>query len=333
MDKKIYRVALVGCGTISSNHVFALQLLDNVEIVALCDLKEERALTVAERFSLKCKIYTDYEKMLCEQNPDAVHICTPHYLHAQMTVFALERDINVFLEKPMCMNEAEIDLLISAEAKSKASVCVSFQNRTTSAVKKALEVLNADGGATSAYFSVFWQRNEPYYTMSGWRGKKDTEGGGVMINQAIHSLDMLTLFFGKPKSVIATTSNHHLKGVIDVEDSCEGLIRFENGKQANFYATTSATGTDDTHFCITSKNHRVFLDLPNLIVDGKFYSFENEMNYVGKACYGNGHAPLIRDFYRAIDKGKEMPIPLDEAKYALKILLAAYKSNDMEIII
>ena len=333
MKSKIFNVALVGCGTIAPNHLNALTSMKNVRVVGLCDTVSERSKEMAQKYSLEgVGIYTDYYKMLAELSLDAVHIATPHYLHAPMTIAALERDINVFLEKPMCISEEEIESLIVAEKKSKATVCVCFQNRFTSAVKLAMETLEADGGATSAHFSLFWKRDEKYYVSSGWRGKRATEGGGVMINQAIHSLDMLTLFLGKPSAVCATTANHHLKGVIDVEDSCEGVIRFERGI-ANFYATTSSLGTDDTTVTLRSKNHHVIINLPNITIDGVTTCFENEDNYVGKKCYGNGHVALIDLFYDAITEGKKSPVSLEEAKHALKILLAAYKSNDTDTLI
>ena len=331
--KKIYKVALVGCGTIAPNHLYALTQLKNVSVVALCDTRRERAVRRAEDFSLDgAKIYDDYYEMLCAERLDAVHIATPHYLHAKMTLAALERDINVFLEKPMCISEEEIEELIEAEKRSKGIVCVCFQNRFTSAVKLAREVLEADGGAISAHFSLFWKRDKQYYIDSGWRGKRATEGGGVMINQAIHSLDMLTLFLGAPRSVCATVANHHLKGIIDVEDSCEGVITFDRGR-ANFYATTSSLGTDDTSLTLLSKNHRVVINLPNVVIDGSTTSFEGEAGYVGKRCYGNGHLALVDMFYEAIATGGASPVPLTEASFALKILLAAYKSQDTEILI
>ena len=333
MKNKTFNVALVGCGTIAPNHLNALSGLEGVRITALCDVKRERAEKLNEEFSLNAKIYTDYKELLLSEELDAVHIATPHYLHAEMTILALRSGVNVFLEKPMCITEREITSLIEEEKKSTASVCVCFQNRFVSATKKALEITEQDGGAITAHFSVFWQRDEKYYTESGWRGKMATEGGGVMINQAIHSLDLLSLFLGKPERIVATTANHHLKGVIDVEDSCEGMIEFDSGKSANFYATTSALYGDDTQICIKTRNHRILLNFPNITVDGKTISYEDENHYVGKICYGNGHAVVIAMFYDALRCNKPMPVSLESAQYSIRTILAAYKSHDKETII
>lgn len=328
---KIYRVAHVGCGIISENHLDALQKLPSVKVVALCDTKPERAEKKKAEFGLDSKVYTDYYEMLANEELDAVHIATPHYLHAPMTIAALNKGINVFLEKPMCINQAEIDALISAEKKSTASVCVCFQNRFITAVKRAKEIIEEDDGIISAYGSVFWERTKEYYTESGWRGAYATEGGGVMINQAIHTIDMLCQFLGTPKKLRATTANHHLKGIIEVEDTCEGLIEFDSGLRANFYATTSFHGFDSTRVYIVTKNHKIEITPPELYVDGEHIKLPEEDGFVGKACYGNGHTKLISAFYKCIESGKEMPVTLESAQYAIRILLAAYKSNDLEV--
>ena len=333
MKDRQFRVALIGCGAIAFNHFKALEHVENAKVVALCDLKPEKCADYINKFGLDARIYTDYIEMYDTEKPDAVHITTPHYLHAEMTVAALERGIDVFLEKPMCISIEEIEQILEAEKKSTARVCVSFQNRFLTAVREALRIAEEDGGAIAANFSVFWQRTVPYYTESGWRGSYATEGGGVMINQAIHSIDMLTLFLGKPVSVCATKSNHHLKGVIEVEDTCEGVIEFEGGRQANFYATTSATGMDCTAVTVITKNHRIRIEPPELYVDGERIPFDAEIAAIGKRCYGNGHYKLIPKFYEAIETGDEMPITAESAQYALRILLTAYKSNDEKTII
>ena len=328
MEKKQFKVVLIGCGTIALNHLMALEYVKNAKVVAVCDIKPEKCTTYIEQFGLDAKIYTDYIEMYDTEKPDAVHIATPHYLHAAMTIAALERGINVFLEKPMCISTDEIEEILDAERKSNARVCVSFQNRFLTATREALRIVEEDGGALAANFSVFWHRDDKYYTESGWRGSYATEGGGVMINQAIHSLDMLTLFLGKPVSVCATKANHHLKGVIEVEDSCEGVIEFENGKCANFYATTSAVGQCTTAVTVVTKNHVLRIEPPELYVDGDRVPFDAEIAAVGKKCYGNGHYKIIPMFYDAIETGAPMPVSAESAQTAVRILLAAYRSND-----
>ena len=331
MDK-IYKVALVGCGAIAPNHLRALKSIPYVKVAALCDINPEKAEKRKIEYELDCKIYTDLDEMLENEELDSIHIATPHYLHAPMTVKVLKKGINVFLEKPMCISTDEIEELIQAEKESSAGVCVCFQNRFNPSTALAERIANEDGGVKSAFGSVFWYRDEKYYTNSGWRGKWATEGGGVMINQAIHTLDLLCYFLGKPTSVTATVANHHLKNIIEVEDSAEGIITFESGKKANFYTTTSFEGRDATIlYLVTQKKRRIQIQYSAVYVDGeKVEDPALDSGFVGKECYGNGHTYLIANYYDALKNGKQMPVSLESAQNALRILLASYKSNNEE---
>lgn len=329
---KQYKVALVGCGTISYNHLTALSKLDHVKVVALCDIKPEKAEERAAQFKLDCKIYTDYYEMLEKEELDAVHVTTPHYLHAPMTIAALEKDIYVCLEKPMCINREEIAALFEAEKKSKASVTVSFQTRYNKANVIAKKIADEDG-IISAYCSNFWQRTNEYYTESGWRGAYATEGGGVMINQAIHNIDHLIGLLGKPVALYATKSNHKHKGIIEVEDTCEGMVEFENGLIGNFYATNAFTGASRTSIFVKTTNHMLEIRNAKLFIDDKLVEDTETSAYLGKEVYGDGHVILIEKFYDAIEKGTEMPITLESAQWALRLLLAAYESNDQRTLI
>ena len=325
------RACVVGCGVISANHISAL-LEENVEIIALCDTKPERAHARAEKYGINPNIYTSFKEMLDKEKPDAVHICTPHYLHVPMAIECLKRNINVFLEKPIGISTDEIEMLIEAERASTARVCVCFQNRFNASVQVAKSIADEDGGVIEAYGSLFWQRGERYYTESGWRGFYATEGGGVMINQAIHTIDLLCFFLGIPKKVSATIANHHLKGIIEVEDSCGGRIVFENGKIANFYATTACQGVDSYVVLLKTKNHRIEIMSPvRVYVDGARIDLKAPEKYISKECYGDGHFKVIKDFYKSILNNTPVPVSLDEAKHALKIVLGAYASSGSEI--
>jgi len=323
-------VALVGCGTVSVNHLSALAAMDGLTVVALCDVRPERAEAARDEFFPDAAVYTDYGRMLEENELYAVHICTPHYLHAPMTLAALKRDIHVFLEKPMAIRHEDLDALIAAEKESRGRVCVCFQNRFSPTYRRVKEICDADGGVQTASATVIWQRDEAYYTESGWRGKMATEGGGVLVNQAIHTLDLLCRFLGKPIGVCATCANHHLKDVNDVEDSSEGVIYFEGGKQACFYATTASVApVDFTNIILTTKNHTVEMRMPFIIVDNeRIEEAEDTSRFVGKACYGSGHSWLIPRFYEALERGEPMPVTLESARAAHDVFMAAHRSND-----
>lgn len=323
------KVALIGCGVISDNHICAILNSGNAELVALCDTDKDRALAKKEHHGLCAKIYTDYLNMLECERLDVVHIATPHYLHKEMAVAALKRNINVFLEKPMCIKDEDIEIIINAEKESRGRVCVCFQNRFNKITRYAKAFADEDGGVISARFSQFWKRDAEYYAQDEWRGKKATEGGGVMINQAIHQLDLLCFFLGKPQRICASVSNHSLKGIIDVEDSCEAMIDFENGKRANFYATNASLIGDYTSVVLTTKNRIIELRHPYLYVDGTLVDeASNVIPSIGKACYGEGHDIIVGMFYEALIDGTDVPVSLSEAQYATRLVLGCYKSND-----
>ena len=328
------RIALIGCGAIAGNHLSALVWLPDVGIVALCDPIRSRAEAARDRYAAKAAIYTDYRKMLDEISPDTVHIATPHYLHCEMACEALSRGINVLLEKPICISEEEIERLIAAEKASNGKVCVCFQNRFNPATLAVRELADACGGVRCARASVTWDRGDAYYLADEWRGKKATEGGGVLINQAIHELDLMIGFTGTPVSVSAKTANHAHAGTIDVEDSAELLIRFESGATAFFTATT-AFGCDAPNFeeLYCQNGRRITLIGQEIYLDGTPYPYDvpDGLSLPGKECWGAGHVRLIRRFYEALDAGTEMPVTLESAAVPLRVLLAAYRSSDRDV--
>ena len=321
--------ALVGCGTIAPVHLAALKKLGVSEVVALCDLKADRAEALRDRYAEDARVFTDFEQMLKEMPEiDAVHICTPHYLHTPMAITALEMGKHVFLEKPVGISEKDITALAEAEEKAKGKLCVCFQNRyndTTEAIDRLAEVYGKPLGCRAF---VNWTRDEAYYTESGWRGAYATEGGGVMINQAIHTLDLMLRYMGKPQSLSATTANHHLKGIIEVEDTCEIFLRFAEGGVGNFYATTSYANNASIILELAFEGHTVSL------IGGKVYDngepvalTETAAATVGKSYWGAGHEGLIGRFYEAVEKDLPVPVSLTSGALSLSVLLAAYRSH------
>lgn len=328
MKNNKLRTALVGCGTIAPVHLSALAELDACEVVSLCDAKAERAEALRARYAEGARVFTDFGEMLREMPEiDVVHICTPHYLHTPMAIAALEAGKHVFLEKPVGISEEDIARLVKAEKAAKGKLCICFQNRfndTTAAIDRLVERYGAPIGCRAF---VNWKRNEAYYTESGWRGAYATEGGGVMINQAIHTLDLMLRYMGKPLSLSATTANHHLKGVIEVEDTCEIFLRFESGV-GNFYATTSYSANASIILELQFPSHTVAM------IGGKVYDngtlvplTEDTAETVGKDYWGKGHKGLISNFYHTVTEDLPVPVTLDSGAVSLSVLLAAYRSH------
>ena len=325
--KSEFRVCIIGCGVISGNHIPSLSKLDNIEIVALCDIDKTKAEARREQFSLSSLIYDNYITMLDEVKPDAVHILTPHYLHTEMTLEALKRDINVLLEKPTCIKEEDLGKLIEAERMSKGRVCVSFQTRYNETVELAREIVTRDGGATYGFGTIVWNRSDEYYASGDWRGKWATEGGGAMINQAIHTVDLLCLFLGNPQKVQATISTMRHSLAVEVEDTCSCIIDFDNGNRANVLVTTTGQGQDATTLHIETKNNVIEIRNADIYVNTEKIETTKVLEYMGKKCYGNSHATLIDKFYQSLESGTDIPISLESSLNAMKVILAVYKSN------
>ena len=318
------KTCVIGVGVIGNVHIKALKQL-NYDIVGVCDIDVNKAQNAIVKYDLKADAYADYKQMILSLKPDVVHICTPHYLHAEMIIFALNNDVNTLCEKPLCIKTEDIPKIIDAESKSKAILGVCHQNRYNGENLFVKDYLK-DKEVITAHGQTVWNRNEAYYNQASWRGKWDTEGGGVLINQALHTLDLMQWFMGEPNSVTATISNLHLKDVIEVEDTA--FITMDNGKKYTFFATT-ASGTDfpvSIDFCLQDgkilsvANGKVFLD-------GDLLFNANTDTFLGKACYGTGHVALIADFYKHVSTGAKFDVDGKEASKVIKIILSAYLSK------
>ncbi|MBQ3505266.1 MAG: Gfo/Idh/MocA family oxidoreductase [Clostridia bacterium] len=314
-----FKTAVIGLGTIGKVHIAVLKDL-NAEIAAVCDCDIKKL----ENFA-QYKCYTDYVKMLDETQPNAVHICTPHYLHTEMIIAALERDIHVLCEKPLCIRKEDIPKIVAAQKKSQAQLGVCLQNRylpQNQFIKEYLQgkkILSATG-------NLVWRRGEKYYRSATWRGKWATEGGGVLINQALHSLDLMQYFVGMPKSLAATVSNLTLQDVIEVEDTAT-LICYGEENGFTFSATNGGFGGTSIALELHTEQD-VLKTLPNgVMINGEIRSFQPLDKEYGKHCYGSGHGALIRDFYDCIQTGRKFAIDAEEGAKSVKIVLAAYESQ------
>lgn len=328
---KNYRVAIIGCGSISANHASAIIDAGHT-VCALCDIDTSKAEKLKERFNLEnAVIYEDFREMIENERPDSVHICTPHYLHAPMIVYALERNINVLSEKPLCISIEQLEQIRAAAKNSTAALGVCQQNRYEGAMQALKEIAETEG-IKSAFGHVVWCRDEAYYASGEWRGKWETEGGGVMINQALHTLDIVQWLCGMPDFVTAHTSNDHLKGVIEVEDTASALFEYKDGPAFSFFATTAADADFSVMVRLRLKNNDTINAENSLITrNGKIVSYTPTKEILGKSVWGMGHKILIRDYYKCLEEGTPFRLGLSEAEKVVRLILSMYKSNGERI--
>lgn len=318
------RSAIIGLGVIGKVHA-ALVSAGGNEIVALCDTDEARALYAKETWAKDADVYTDYKVMLEKAKPDVVHICTPHYLHADMVVYALGQNVNVLCEKPLCIRHEEIDRILAAEKASSAMLGVCHQNRYLASNRFAKDYLK-DKKILAAHGSVVWHRDAAYYASDAWRGKWATEGGGSLINQALHTLDLTMWFSGDPESVISTASNLTMKNEIEVEDTI--FARFEGNVPFTFLGTNTSMADMPVEVSLHLSDHTVMTVLPStVLINGvPVPSATARKPSYGKECYGSGHEALIADFYGCIREGRRFPIDGHEGARVIRLILAAYES-------
>lgn len=330
MSSTRLRAAVIGCGAIAKTHAKTLNEADYAETVAFVDILPERAAALRDRYAEEAAVYTDWRRMLDEVKPDVVHICTPHDLHCEMACECLGHGIHVYLEKPICISEEELKKVEAAAAASSAKITVSFQNRRIATTRLFYHLIREEGGPVAGRGLVTWHRGYDYYTADDWHGRRSREGGGVMINQAIHTLDMLVQAFPSPvRSVRGFTANWENAAFTDVEDNAHFLVFFEDGARISFSATNDYAGDAQNFFEVLTKSGARVTGM-----DGHVYRNGVRMDTeevllptVGKACWGNGHVVCVREFYEAIKTGGEVPVTLSSAATTLRILLALYRSN------
>jgi predicted dehydrogenase len=319
------KAALIGYGSIGHVHAKVIEQYGTLE--AICDIDE----TVLESAPGNAH-YTDYIAMLEEIRPDVVHICTPHYLHAEMVIEALRRGINVLCEKPLCIREEDIGRILEAERSSSAQLAVCHQNRYNSANRFVKEYLGGKQ-VLCASGQVTWKRDRKYYASGAWRGKWDTEGGGVLINQALHTFDLLAWLCGMPDTVTATCSNLTLSDAIEVEDTATVLCKGQNGGNFTFYATNGSVKDCPVELTLCADGEWIKLMPKYAVIGSEITVFEEKYQSYGKACYGSGHEALISDYYAHIKEGRKFPIDGAEGAKVIRLILAVYKSQGKPVFI
>ena len=325
-------VGVIGLGGISRVHLTCLQNMENARIVAVCDIREDRLKAAVEQIGADG--YTDWHDVIAREDVDIIHVLTPHYLHAPMSIAALEAGKHVLTEKPMATTTEDARKMIEAAKNSKGTLSVIFQNRynaSTVAIQKMLE--NGElGSFICARASICWHREAPYYTESGWRGKWDTEGGGTLINQAIHTLDLLSFLGGPIKRVLGHISTDLLRDSIEVEDNCHAVFEYESGAKGVLHCTNNygidapimlelvfENGTYQLH---AEKLFKVEDGVPALVLKGQDAKHLGEKSY-----WGDSHKIQISKVYDCILKGVPFEIDGKSAFPALSLVKAIHHSS------
>ena len=235
---KRVRTAIVGCGKVGQIHAGALSRLPQSELIANCDTCSERAISFASRYG--GKPYTQPETMFREQAVEAVFVCTPPPLHAATAIAAAQLGAHVMLEKPMAASLGDCDAMLDAARRCQVHLGVISQRRFFEPVRRMKAAIDAGkiGKPALGILTMLSWRDEAYYRSDPWRGKWETEGGGVLMNQSPHPLDILRWLMGPIEEISGYWANLN-HPYIEVEDSAVAAIRFCDGALGSVVASVS----------------------------------------------------------------------------------------------
>ena len=232
------RFGILGPGKVAHLHAAALSRIDGARLVAVAGRNEERTRSFAAAHGARPAGSLD--EMLARGDVDAVILCTPHPLHAEQAIAAARGGAHVVVEKPMALTPAECDGMIAAANDAGVVLSVISQRRWYEAVRRVRAAIESGeiGDPALATVEVLGWRGPEYYAMDAWRGTAAGEGGGVLVNQAVHQLDLVRWFMGDAVEVDAWTANVNHPD-IEVEDSAVAIVRFANGGLASIIASNS----------------------------------------------------------------------------------------------
>ncbi|QAY73448.1 Gfo/Idh/MocA family oxidoreductase [Agromyces protaetiae] len=243
------RAAIVGCGIIGLNHARAIARVDGIDVAVLVDPFVDAAerlagVVVEELGAPRPAVFADLDDALARSRPDVVVICTPSGMHVEQAAASLDAGAHVVIEKPLDVDLARarrIQELADGAERSGTLVSVISQHRFDPASVAVAQAVRSGGlgRITSAVASVAWWRSQAYYDSGQWRGTWELDGGGALMNQGVHTVDLLLWFLGRPVEVSAQTARlAHER--IEVEDVAVATVRFESGALAVLHATTAA---------------------------------------------------------------------------------------------
>lgn len=333
------RVGIVGCGCIFTMHATSADHLKNSKIVGVCDIKEDRANKAAEKYN--CKAYYDYKEMINKDIIDVVHVCVPHYLHPIISKYAIEQGVNVLCEKPMSIKYEDGVRNVELAEEKGVKYGIIFQCRYNNASKLVKEYLDNGtlGKVISARVVLTWCKPDEYYSLSDWKGTWDKEGGGVVIDQAIHSLDLANWFINDEIADVQANLSNRGHEIMEVDDTAEGFIRYKNGATLGFWAMDNYGCDDAIEIRLFCENGKVVMDYDKAEIflnDGKKISAETTIDpdvfyEGGKEYWGFQHIREIEDFYNAVEKDIEPTISGREALKIQKLICEIYDKGAVEL--
>jgi UDP-N-acetyl-2-amino-2-deoxyglucuronate dehydrogenase len=339
------RVGIVGCGNISRNHLEAFTALGNVEVIGVCDVDITRAQGTAASWNLAHAV--DSVDSLLALGLDIVSVCTPHPTHEDVVLAAAAAGVNVLCEKPIAVDIASAERMADACTAAGVTLGVLFQRRfwpAARALRKAIDD-GTLGAPIMGQASVLLHREPEYYSADTWRGTWANDGGGVLMTQAIHYIDLLQWYMGPVSEVYGAINTFKHAAHIEVEDSATAVLKFTSGAIATLAASTAANPALGVQIRITGSTGATaeLSEFPEGS-DGRITIMAAGDTVASTPVHPEGavanvelaginaaliphHREQIAEFVHALTHAHDPAVTGQDATNALRILLAIYKSS------
>ena len=330
----IYHLGILGAGNISDTHARAAASLPNVRVAAVCGVNDARVNAMAERHG--ATPYLDLEAFLRHRPLDIVAIGSPSGLHGAHVEAAAAQGLHVLVEKPLEITTARIDAMAAAVARAGVTLGVFFQDRSTPdfmTLKRDIES-GVLGRLTLADARVKWYRPPEYYTQSHWRGTWALDGGGALMNQGIHTADLLLWLIGDVRRVYAraVTALH----AIEVEDTVVAVLEFASGAVGTLECTTAAWPGYSRRVSLTGTSGTVIIEQDRVVrrdvrgapaSDGSEDAPAHASAASPVVADASAHRRVIEDFVEALDAGRAPRVSLHEGRRSIALAEAIYASS------
>lgn len=335
---------IIGCGQIGPVHAACYSNVPEVQIKWLCDILPERAERMAKEYSVP-HVTVDYRDIMRDKEVDCVSICTDHGSHAEIVCAALRNNKHVLCEKALASNRAGLDAMMKAHARKKTLVFSGvLQHRFDVCVQFAKEQMKNKLLGRNLFCSLRMNcyRSNDYYKADQWHGTWAGEGGSILINQAIHFIDVAAWIMGGVAHVAGFHANRTHRGVIETEDTAVASLKFKDGSLGSIAVTSSDEINDWDHSILFYGTNGMFeirndkiahIELSDknkasrLMADVNKREGSRCLIDVGKPHYGMTHVAQITDFVDAVRKRRRPAVTALDARHCVDIVLAVYESQ------
>ncbi len=332
--------ALIGCGRIAANHIKAAKN-NQLNITAVCDVKPEAMETLLAKHGLErdtsIKRYTDYRRMLAENDLEIIAIATESGAHAEIALACIDQGIHVIIEKPIAMSMADADEIIRRGREKRVKVCACHQNRFNIAVQETRRALETGrfGELSHGSIHVRWNRNRDYYTQAPWRGTW-AQDGGCLMNQCIHGIDLLRWMMGDKVEEVYGATRRQFHDYLECEDVGMAVVKFRNGAIGTIEGTANVypKNLEETLYLFgrsgtvkiggTSTNN---IDVWDFADEAEADRAKRGLQEVTSNVYGNGHTSLYADMIGAVREDRDPYVDAVAGRNALEMVLAVYQSS------